>query len=70
MQNSKRTDINQKKQEVLANQKQYGDTNKEKIRACAKDYKRNNKGKSEKETAKTLLVIIVAQCDMTKFRTT
>ena len=49
MQNSKRTDINQKKK-VLANQ--YGDTNKEKIRASAKEYKEKIKVKSENETEK------------------
>ena len=45
MHNSKRTDINQK---VLVNQKQYGDTNKEQIRARAKEYKEKAKDKVRK----------------------
>ena len=53
MQNSKRTDINWKKK-IVANQKQYRDTNKEKIRARAKEYKKIIIVKSEKQTEKTI----------------
>ena len=49
MQNSKRTDIKQKNKEVLVNQKQYRDTNKEQIRARAKEYKEKTKGKIRKK---------------------
>ena len=44
----------QLEKKVVANQKQYGDTNKEQIRARAKDYKEKNKGKIRKRNRENI----------------